>query len=94
MAAGDHLLTQLKNGISALDLSRQLGLSYNSAWLVKHKLMQAMLERERGRSLQGVIQLDDAYWGGRRCGYKRGRKLPRQVDSLKLDSPAGISLGM
>ena len=68
-----YLLTQSKNGISALDLSRQLGISYNSAWLLKHKLMQAMLERERGRTLSGVIHLDDAYWGGRRRGYKRGR---------------------
>jgi len=68
-----YLLTQSKNGISALELSRQLGISYNSAWLMKHKLMQAMLEREQGRALQGLIQMDDAYWGGRRRGYKRGR---------------------
>lgn len=70
---GIYLLTQSKNGISALEMSRQLGICYNSAWLMKHKLMQAMLEREQGRSLEGVIQMDDAYWGGRRRGYKRGR---------------------
>jgi transposase-like protein len=68
-----YLLTQSKNGISALALSRQLGICNNSAWLMKHKLMQAMLEREQGRKLAGVIQMDDAYWGGRRRGYKRGR---------------------
>lgn len=68
-----YLLTQSKNGISALEMSRQLGICYNSAWLMKHKLMQAMLEREQGRMLEGVIQMDDAYWGGRRRGYKRGR---------------------
>ncbi len=68
-----YLLTQSKNGVSALELARQLGICYNSAWLLKHKLMQAMLERESARVLQGVIQIDDAYWGGRRRGYKRGR---------------------
>jgi transposase-like protein len=68
-----YLLTQSKNGISALELSRQLGICYNSAWLMKHKLMQAMLEREQGRKLAGVVQMDDAYWGGRRRGYKIGR---------------------
>lgn len=68
-----YLLTQSKNGISALEMSRQLGICYNSAWLMKHKLMQAMLEREQGRMLEGIIQMDDAYWGGRRRGYKRGR---------------------
>jgi transposase-like protein len=68
-----YLLTQSKNGVSALSLSRQLGVCYNSAWLMKHKLMQAMLEREAGRRLSGLVQVDDAYWGGRRRGYKRGR---------------------
>lgn len=68
-----YLLTQSKNGISALELSRQLGIFYNSAWLMKQKLMQAMLEREQGRELTGVFQMDDAYWGGRRRGYKIGR---------------------
>jgi len=68
-----HLITQAKNGISSLELSRQLGISQNSAWLMKHKLMQAMLERERARQLSGLVQLDGAYWGGRRRGYKRGR---------------------
>lgn len=68
-----HLITQAKNGISSLELSRQLAISQNSAWLMKHKLMQAMLERDAGRQLKGLVQLDDAYWGGRRRGYKRGR---------------------
>ena len=68
-----HLITQAKNGISSLELSRQLGISQNSAWMMKHKLMQAMLERDAGRQLKGLVQLDDAYWGGRRRGGKRGR---------------------
>lgn len=70
---GIYLLTQSQNGISALELSRQLGICYNSAWLMKHTLMQAMLEREQGRALTGVVRMDDAYWGGRRRGYKLGR---------------------
>jgi transposase-like protein len=70
------LVTQSKNAVSALSLSRQLGVSYNSAWLIKHKLMQAMKERDDSRSLAGLIQLDDAYWGGERRGGKRGRGAP------------------
>lgn len=68
-----YLITQAKNGISSLELGRQLGISQNSAWLMKQKLMQAMLERERARKLSGLVQLDDAYWGGLRRGHKRGR---------------------
>jgi len=68
-----HLITRAKNGVSSLELSRQLSISQNSAWRIKHKLIQAMLEREGCRKLEGLVQLDDAYWGGRRRGYKRGR---------------------
>ncbi len=37
-----YLLTQQKNGISALELKRHLGVSYPTAWSLKHKLMQVM----------------------------------------------------
>ena len=67
-----YLLTQRKNGISALQLSRELGVAYNTAWKLKHKLLQVMHERNQGEQLFGRIELDDAYLGGERSG-KRGR---------------------
>uniref|UniRef100_UPI00359FE14B transposase n=1 Tax=Endozoicomonas sp. ONNA2 TaxID=2828741 RepID=UPI00359FE14B len=42
---GIYLITQNKAGISALTLHRQLGISYNAALRMKHKLMQVMMER-------------------------------------------------
>ena len=68
-----HLVTQAKTGLSALALMRQIGVSYNTAWSVKQKIMQAMKERDDGKPLGGIIQLDDVYWGGERRGGKRGR---------------------
>ena len=56
--------------------SRQLGISYNAAWRMKHKLLQVMKERDDGKPLSGTIQVDDAYWGGERSGGKRGRGAP------------------
>ena len=50
-----YLMTQTKNGISALELSRQLSVSYNTAWKVKHKLMQVMKERDDTRPLGGWV---------------------------------------
>ena len=74
-----HLITQSKTGISALELKRQLGVSYNTAWSMKHKIMQVMKERDDGQQLSGVIQLDDVYWGGERRGGKRGRGAAHKV---------------
>jgi hypothetical protein len=68
-----YLLTQPNNGISALERKRQLGIGYNAAWRMKHKLLQVMKERDDSLPLSGFIQLDDAYWGGEGHGGKRGR---------------------
>ena len=55
-----YLISQAKTGLSALALKRQLGVSYPTAWLVHHKLMQAMTEREARYTLSGKVQVDDA----------------------------------
>jgi ribosomal protein L37AE/L43A len=68
-----QLLTQSKNNVSALELKRQLGVSYPSAWLLKHKIMEAMRLREQRRELDGRVEIDDAYLGGEHPGGKVGR---------------------
>lgn len=66
-------VTSQKNGISALGLQRVLGLgSYKNAWTLLHKLRRAMVRPGRGR-LQGVVEVDEAYWGGEESGV-RGRQ--------------------
>ena len=69
-------MTQTKQGISALELSRRIDVSYNTAWAMHHKLRQVMLERNQGKPLDGRIEMDDAYLGGERSGGKRGRGSP------------------
>ena len=68
-----HLLTSTKTNMAALELKRHLGVSYRTAWRLKHKVMQAMTEREESRQLHGFVQIDDAYLGGERNGGKPGR---------------------
>lgn len=74
-----HLLTQAKNNVSALELMRHLGVSYPTAWLVKHKLMDVMRLREDSRQLTGRVEMDDAYLGGELAGGKAGRGSENKV---------------
>ena len=66
-------LTQTKQGISSIELGRRLGVTQTTAWKIKHKLKQVMLERDATKRLAGRIEIDDAYLGGERSGGKRGR---------------------
>jgi DNA-directed RNA polymerase subunit RPC12/RpoP len=70
-----YVLSQAKNNVSALELMRHLGVCYQTAWSLKHKLMEAMWVRERTRTLRGTVQVDEAFLGGQSRGpASRGRK--------------------
>ena len=73
-----YVLTQQKRAISALALKRHLGVSYPTAWRVKHKLLQVMKERDDCLTLHGVIEVDDAYWGGACHDATPGPRLAEQ----------------
>jgi hypothetical protein len=66
-------LTQSKNAMSSIELGRRLGVKQATAWSLKHKLQQVMLERDAKKRLGGRVEMDDAYVGGERVGGKRGR---------------------
>ena len=70
------LITQSKNSISTLELSRQIGVKWDTAWRLRQKLASVMAEVEARRSFQGRIEMDDAVLGGEKSeaeGGKRGR---------------------
>ena len=68
-----YLIGQAKTGISSLELSRHLGVTHDTAWLLHNKILRAMRERAQACVPRRKIQLDDAYLGGERPGGKAGR---------------------
>jgi hypothetical protein len=61
-------LVSAKQGMSALQLKRVLGLgSYETAWAHLHKLRRAMVRPGRDL-LQGLVEVDEGYVGGREEG--------------------------
>jgi transposase-like protein len=66
------LMTASKNGVSAKELERQLGVTYKCAWRMAHQIRQLL--KEDGVELQGTIEADETYIGGRRIGAGLGSK--------------------
>jgi transposase-like protein len=51
-------------GIAALQLSRDLDCQYKTAFVLTHKLREAMARENVGATVGGVVEVDGAYFGG------------------------------
>lgn len=51
-------------GISALQLSRDLDCQYRTAFVLAHKLREAMAAEMKDQTLSGEVEIDGAYFGG------------------------------
>jgi ISXO2-like transposase domain/Transposase zinc-ribbon domain len=82
-----YFVATSKKGISALHLQRQLDLgSYRTAWLMMHKIRQAMIEREELYTLSGTVQMDEFGVGGKKSREKL-RKLGENASPFKNKIP-------
>lgn len=67
-----YLFCTTRHGVSGKELQRQLGVTYKTAWRIGTKIRELMTKADGFTMLQGHIEADEAYIGGRRPG-KRGR---------------------
>jgi hypothetical protein len=64
-----------KKGVSMLYLQNQLGLgSYHTAWLIGHKIRQAMFQRDSSYTLGGTVETDEILIGGKQPLEERRSK--------------------
>jgi transposase-like protein/DNA-directed RNA polymerase subunit RPC12/RpoP len=70
-----YLFTTTRNGVSAKELQRQLGVTYKCAWRIGHKIREHMAEVDGEDPLSGIVEVDETYVGGKGEGVEsRGRK--------------------
>lgn len=64
-----YLLTATRNGVSAKELERQLGVTYKCAWRIGHQLRILMAARAKAQNpgyLSGHVEVDETFIGGRK----------------------------
>lgn len=69
-----YLMTATRNGVSAKELQRQLGVTYKCAWRIGHQLRDLMAAREKANNpgpLEGHVEIDETYVGGKVKGKGR-----------------------
>lgn len=67
-----YLTIESKKGMSANQMKRVLGVSYKTAWYLCHRIRAAMTEVEPAQ-LNGTIECDETFIGGKLRGKGRGR---------------------
>lgn len=72
------LMLNAKKGISAMQIARDLGITYKSAWFAAMRIRCAMLDW--GDQLEGIVEMDETYVGGK--PRKRNKKAADNVPNL------------
>jgi transposase-like protein len=67
-----HLMCASKKGVSALQLSRTLEITYKSGWFLAHRIRKAMEKDPMAGKLTGVVEADETYVGGKGTGTPGG----------------------
>jgi transposase-like protein len=62
-----------KRGLSALLLSEELGLRYETAWAMLSRMRRAMAKRDAAYKLSGYVEIDEMFIGAPSEASKRGR---------------------
>lgn len=75
------LFVNAVKGISSLQLSRDLGVQYKTAFVLAHKLRESLMEkRDDSEKLSGVIHMDGAYINGTiRPKNKKSERIDRRL---------------
>lgn len=66
-----YLLSTSKKAVSTLYLSKQLDISYRTAWAMRRKIQKAMANRDAQYSLGGAVEIDEIWIGGKQTFEKR-----------------------
>lgn len=88
-----HLMGASKKGMSALQLSRMLGVTYKTAWFLCHRIREAMTPSERGPigGENKVVEADETFIGGKAKNRAYAKKEPKKHVVLALVDRDGHS---
>lgn len=81
-----QLMASSKKGMSAKQLERMLGVTYETAWFLFHRLRECAIDPSRGPvgGDNKVVEADETYVGGKAKNAHRSKSVPKKVAVVSL----------
>jgi len=81
------LFVSNSKGMSAVQFSRTLSVQYKTAWVLAHKLREALGAETVSTELKGEVEIDGAYFGGH---IKPANEKTDRIDRRKAEHQTGL----
>lgn len=80
------LMLNARKGLSAYQIARDLGMRRPTVWSMMHRIRKAMEDEREGELLQGIVEMDETYIGGK---PRKGNKKDDDNDDNKSNRGRG-----
>lgn len=87
---GMYLLVTARKGISSMQLSKEIGVSQQSAWFMLQRLREACSSPDGQDKLRGVIEIDECFVGGKEANKHERKKLHAGRGAVGKSSVLGM----
>jgi transposase-like protein len=92
--AATHLMMASKKGMSALQISRMIGVTYKTAWFLCHRIRESL--RETSPSPLGgegqVVEVDETYVGGKDANRHKSQMKGKGFRAQSVEKEPVVSL--
>jgi transposase-like protein len=86
------MLVNCKNGVSSWEIHRAIGVTQKSAWFMLQRGRLAMQDELTGGMLNGEVEIDETFIGGKVRNMHKSKKVRLQKDSQKGNKTAVLGM--
>ena len=70
-----YLLVTARKGISSMQLAKEIGVTQKTAWFILGRLREACSGPDTTDKLKGIVEIDEAFFGGKEANKHESKKL-------------------